>query len=181
MDDTVDYSDTELLNLGQQFDQQALAEIYDRYSDPLYRYAYRLTGSEQMAEDCVSETFSRYLNALEKKKGPRDLLRPYLYRIAHNWIMDQFRKNKSEISIEATTQPFVARDQHVDDAVSEKEQAELLRQHVERLSPDQRHVIVLKYLEQMDNAEIARIIGRNVGSVKALHSRALNNLRDWIG
>lgn len=175
------YSEIELLQLAQNFDREALAEIYDRYSDALYRYAYRLTSSEQMAEDCVSETFTRYLSALERRRGPKDLLRPYLYRIAHNWIMDQFRKNQPEPGIDITNEPIAASDKQIDDQISDQEQAERLRQHVERLSPDQQHVIVLKYLEEMDNTEIARIIGKNVGSVKALHSRALNNLREWIG
>ena len=88
------YSDSELLALAKDLDQNALAMIYDQYSTGMFKYAYRQTGSQQLAEDCVAETFTRFLNALQQKRGPRKHLRAYLYRTAHNWIIDQFRREK---------------------------------------------------------------------------------------
>jgi len=85
-------SEKKLLKLARRFDQQTLGEIYDQYSPGLYRYAMRLLGNVDLAEECVAETFSRFLHALRGGGGPQDHLQAYLYRVAHNWITDQWRR-----------------------------------------------------------------------------------------
>jgi RNA polymerase sigma-70 factor (ECF subfamily) len=176
----VTYTDQELLTLAKQFDQDALAEIYDRYSTALFRYAYRIVGSQQIAEDCVSETFIRFLKSLQAGRGPRENLRGYLYRIAHNWITDQFRRQKPVNGLEDYEEVLEADSGGVEDSVIGSETAHQLRRYLGRLKADQQQVIALKHLEGMSNKEVAEIMGRNVGSVKALHSRGLNNLRKFI-
>jgi RNA polymerase sigma-70 factor, ECF subfamily len=173
-------TEQQLLKSARRLDPDALTEVYDRYSEEIFRYAYRQSGSQQLAEDCVSETFTRFLSALEGNKGPRDYIRAYLYRTAHNWLTDQFRKQQPEIEVDQNDLPLKSGEKKIDDQIVHQEQVAYLRQHIQRLTPAQRQVIVLKYLEQMDNAEIAKIVGKSVGSVKALHSRGLENLRKWI-
>lgn len=177
----MEITDNQLLSQARDFDKNALAQIYDRYSTALYHYAYRQTGNQQTAEDCVAETFSRFLNALHSKKGPKKHLKAYLYRIAHNWITDLYRKKPSEFSNLDDIEETVARYQaSVESEVISMDTAETLRDHLSKLNPDQRQVIALKHLEGMPNTEVAEIMGRSVGSVKALNSRALNNLRSFL-
>ena len=83
-----------LLHLAAQLNTRALAEIYDAYSSGIYRYAMRRLGDGAVAEDCVAETFARFLKALQERRGPREHLQAYLYRIAHNWIVDFYRNNE---------------------------------------------------------------------------------------
>ncbi|MGE5250449.1 MAG: RNA polymerase sigma factor, partial [Bacteroidota bacterium] len=85
-------SDQDLLIKARQFDNGALAEIYDFYSPRLYRYAIKLLGDACTAEDCVAETFSRFLQALHSNRGPRDYLQAYLFRTAHNLVVDHYRR-----------------------------------------------------------------------------------------
>ena len=73
-------------------DEQALVEVYDTFNKEIFRYANGLLGNVDLAEECVAETFSRFLMALNDGGGPRDYLRAYLYRIAHNWISDLHRR-----------------------------------------------------------------------------------------
>jgi len=176
--DNQTFTDKQLLAQAKDFDQEALGTIYDKYSTALYRYAYRQVGNTQMAEDCVAETFTRFLNALQANKGPKKHLRAYLYRIAHNWISDQFRRGVQH------TEPIDEREdladtskKSVEKAVQTNIQSETVRKHLSSLTDQQRQVVVLKHLEGMSNAEVAEIMEKNVGSVKALNSRALNNLR----
>ncbi len=177
----MNYTDTELLSLAKDLDQTALAILYDRYSTALYRYAYHQTGDQQIAEDCVSETFSRFLKALHNKRGPKDHPKAYLYRIAHNWITDLYRRKSSkEESLDDMESLLPAANAKVETAVLQGITAENLRQQINRLNDAQKQVIVLKHLEGMDNAEIAEIVGKNVGSIKALNSRGLNNLRKFL-
>jgi RNA polymerase sigma-70 factor (ECF subfamily) len=173
-------TDDELLAKAKKFDQNALVLIYDRYSPALYKYAYRQTGRQQTAEDCVAETFTRFLDMLKRNKGPRKHLRAYLYRIAHNWITDQFRKPGTEVGLDEKIELIEEEQVSTEGKIIQQETAKRLRKHLLKLKPDQRQVIVLKHLEGMNNAEAAETMGRNVGSVKALNSRALNNLRKFM-
>jgi RNA polymerase sigma-70 factor, ECF subfamily len=165
-----------LLKGARGFDENTLAEIYDRYSPGLYRYAMRLTGDTDRSEDCVAETFSRLLTALKNGGGPQQHLQAYLYRIAHNWITDCYRR-----------EPFIVtsiEDEPVVDELPDPAQEaatrlnqESVRQALHRLTTEQRQVIALKYLEGWRNEEIAQALGKPVGAVKALQFRGLQALR----
>ena len=167
-------SDTELLELARQFDHPALARIYDTYSPGLYRYAMQRLSNQDLAEECVAETFSRFLQALRAKRGPENFLQAYLYRMAHNWIVDHYRREPM--------QPRELTEEHRDEnANPEVDTSRHLRQEgmrraLGKLTPDQQQVIVLKYLEGWQNEEIARSLKKPVGAIKSLQHRALASL-----
>ena len=169
-------TEQELLQRAQRLEGKALAEIYDQYSLELYNYAYRQCGTPVMAEDCVSETFKRLLEALAKRKGPRQYLRAYLYRIAHNWITDQYRRQPvtpvsldEQMMADPAPSPF--------QAVAENIEREQLRAALQQLNPNQRQVIALKYLEGWTSPEIAKALNRPLEAIKGLQHRALESLR----
>ncbi|MBN1439085.1 MAG: sigma-70 family RNA polymerase sigma factor [Anaerolineales bacterium] len=170
--------DQHLLARVREFDPVALETTYDRYSNGLYDYACRLLGDASAAEDCVGETFSRFLRALRSGQGPRDHLQAYLYRIAHNWITDHYRRNPpAEIPIQEETV-------HVPDTTGETAENNIRRRKVRaairRLTPDQREAVVLRYLEGWDNEDVARAMRRPVGAVKALQQRGIAALRRML-
>lgn len=157
-------------------DEDALVETYDRYSPELYRYAFRLLGDAQLAEECVAEAFSRLLQALRNGGGPRQYLRAYLYRIAHNWVTDHYRRKSF------STLPLDARipsdeGEEPSRALSEEMERQQVRQALAKLTPEQRQVIVLRYLEGWELSDISLAMNKPVGAVKALQHRALNTLR----
>jgi RNA polymerase sigma-70 factor (ECF subfamily) len=165
-----------LLERARRFEMQALAEIYDQYSQGIYAYAARLLGDVDLAEECVAETFSRFLHALHAGKGPASYLQAYLYRIAHNWITDQYRREppptfslEEEIHLSEDLPP----EQQVLDGI----QAEQVRAALYQLTPDQRQVVVLKFLQGWDNEQVSRALEKPVSAVKSLQHRALNALR----
>jgi RNA polymerase sigma-70 factor (ECF subfamily) len=169
-------NDQALLVRARLFEEAALTEVYDRYSAGLYRYAWRLLGDAALAEDCVSETFSRFLTALQRGAGPTDYLQAYLYRIAHNWVTDYYRRQPP---------PSLPLDPELRaDPADEPPQVaaqSLARQQVQAalvlLTPEQRQVIMLKYVEDWPNEAIAQALNKPVGAVKALQHRALAALR----
>ena len=165
----------DLLQGARRFDQGTLGEIYDLYSDRLYAYAMRLLGSQDMAEECVSETFSRFLLALKNGGGPREHLQAYLYRVAHNWITDTYRRQPPP-SLELKEE-LASGDTAVYVHTEEKFQQERLRIALRLLTEDQRQVIVLRFLEDMENEEVAAALQKEVGAVKALQHRAVASLR----
>jgi RNA polymerase sigma-70 factor, ECF subfamily len=172
----VSVSERDLLKGAKCFDPASLGAIYDQYSPGIYRYAMRLLGDEVSAEDCVSETFSRFLKVLSSNQGPDEHLQAYLYRIAHNWITDFYRKNVAA-NLEIT-ETFPA-----DDALHPEKIAEIglqkqeLRNALRCLTPDQRQVIYLRFIEGWNNEEVSKAVGKPVSAVKTLQFRALKTLK----
>ena len=172
----MDQNQEELLHKAKELDQAALAEIYDTYSTSLYGYALRLLGDPAIAEDCVAETFSRLLKALHAGKGPQKQLKAYLYRIAHNWIADVYRRSpKHCLSLEEG--PELSHALRVEEQVDRRILAGQLRTALFQLTPDQRQVIMLVYIEGWRKAEVAAALGKPIGAVKSLQHRALKSLR----
>lgn len=167
----------ELLKRASELDTRALAEIYDSFSPGVFRYAMRLLGDTCLAEDCVADTFLRFLKALQERRGPREHLQAYLYRIAHNWIVDLYRQNE---------QTFELSDALRSEAdVPEEEAAKHIRQKQVRralrhLTPDQQQVIALKYLDEWSNDEVSHALKKPVGAVKSIQHRALRTLHKLL-
>jgi len=158
------------------FDETALGEMYDRYSPEIYRYAFRLLGDLEMAEECVAETFSRLLKAIKNGGGPKQYLRAYLFRIAHNWVTDIYRRNGSKSLALDPEWPCDAASEPHHEVFEELERQEV-RQALAQLTPDQRQVIVLRFLEEWEYLEISRAMNKPVGAIKALQHRGLGSLR----
>jgi RNA polymerase sigma-70 factor (ECF subfamily) len=163
----------DILQRASRLETQALATIYDTHSPGIYRYAMRLLGDMSLAEDCVADTFARFLKSLQEKRGPRDNLQAYLYRIAHNWIVDLYRKNKETVELSDAVRSEAD--------VPEEEAAKRIRQKqvrtaIRHLTPEQQQVISLKYLEEWSNEEVARVMKKPVGAVKSIQHRALKSL-----
>jgi RNA polymerase sigma-70 factor (ECF subfamily) len=156
--------------------KQDLVQVYEQHSPGLYRYAYRLLGDKDMAEECVSETFSRFLYALRSGGGPNENLRAYLYRVAHNYITDHYRRQPPPpLSLEA--------DLHADEGanpvhlMSQSLESQRVRGALLQLPADQRRVIMLRVLEDWSHEEVSIALGKTVEATRALQHRALAALR----
>lgn len=176
MNNTIVDSEKALLIRARQWDKRALTEIYDLFNHRLYRYALRLLGSPVVAEECVADTFERFLVALQKGGGPQEHLQAYLYRVAHNWVTDFYRRGiNSDLSLDPNQGT-----QQGSDPGAEDWEAQILKNALVRLPPDQRQVIVLKYMEGWQNEQISQAISKTVGAVKALQHRGLTNLQKML-
>jgi RNA polymerase sigma-70 factor, ECF subfamily len=159
-------------------DQPALVEIYEQNSPKLYRYAFHLLGDADLAEECVSETFSRLLQSLKNGGGPGENVQAYLYRIAHNWATDHYRRRAPDEALEP--------EQHVDPVnnpstlVTRQLERERVRQALLLLTREQRQVIVLRFLEDWPHERIATVIGKTAEATRALQHRALAALRGTL-
>lgn len=161
------------------FTRDDLISIYEEQSPALYRYAVRLLGDSHLAEDCVAETFSRFLQAVRKGGGPNANVRAYLYRMAHNWIIDHYRRYS------ASTLPLEhdLKDDEMaspSQIITEELEREQVREALLKLPPDQQQVIHFRFLEDWSHAEIAEVLGKTVEATRALQYRALNTLRHLL-
>ena len=164
-----------LIKLARNFNQAALAEIYDQFSDALYKYAYKQVGDSQVAEDLVSEAFNRFLSALARGGGPKEHLRAYLYRITHNLITDLYRR-EPPLPLELDEDRVEKEDQDPSRFITKEQRADRVRMALKLVTPEQRQVITLKFLEGWNTQEIAQSMGKSIGAIKALQHRGLASL-----
>jgi RNA polymerase sigma-70 factor (ECF subfamily) len=158
------------------YDRQELIAIYEQYNQELYRYAFRLLGERCLAEDCVAETFSRYLRVVRAGRGPSENVRAYLYRMVHNWATDHYRRNPlpaPELDLEMHADPE-SNPLHV---VTREAERERVRAALMQLPTEQRRVIELRFLEEWSHEAVAEALGRTVEATRALQHRALAVLR----
>ncbi|MEI8133265.1 MAG: sigma-70 family RNA polymerase sigma factor [Leptolinea sp.] len=172
-------NELDLLLGAKEFNLNSLGIIYEQYSIGLYRYALRLLGDEALAQDCVSETFSRFLKALRDEKGPRDYLRAYLYRTAHNWITDIYRRQPPP-ALELDEAMHDGEQSKPETCFDDKMEREQVRAAMWRLPPDQRQVVTLKYVEGWENDEITEAMQKPAGTVRVLQHRALDAMRRML-
>jgi RNA polymerase sigma-70 factor (ECF subfamily) len=168
-------SDDELLRQARHFDLPSLSAIYDRFNNGLYYYALRLLSDTALAEDCVSETFSQLLKVLKSGGGPRDNLKSYLYRCVHNWVTDYYRR-KPTLTLDLCSElpdPEDSPSQQTEQNIA----CQRLRAALRKLTPDQRQVITLHFIEGWDITEVAESLKKPVGAVKSLQHRALASLQ----
>jgi len=170
-----DYDD-ELLLKANSFNREAISAIYEAYQQPLYRYVYRQVGCVETARDLTSEVFRRFLQALNKGTGPSEQLKAWLYRVAHNVVVDFYRRqqHRNHLSLEAQ---HLYSDEDPVRSVELNMEAEKVRQALTKLTPDQRQVITLKFFAGFTNKETAEVLEKPVGAVKALQHRAIAALQ----
>jgi len=164
-----------LLKRIQQYDTDALAQVYDDYYERIYRYIYRYLGQADVAEDLTANVFLRLLKAVHNGRCPRKNLAAWLYRVAHNLVVDTFRRRPAE---ELELAEWLESDDpdplHIADLHWQMKRVRLALRH---LTESQQQVIVLKFIEGMNSREVAAILGKSEGAIDALQHRALVALR----
>jgi RNA polymerase sigma-70 factor (ECF subfamily) len=165
-----------LLRRARSLDDSALGAVFDTYYLLLYRYIYHQVHHQATAEDLAGEVFARLLTHLAEGRGPKRHLKAWLYRVAHNLVIDDSRRR-----VHRDHEPLD--DWNVADELDVERQTQVAlewrqaRAALEELSPKQRAVIILKFLEGYDNKEISRILEISVGAVKSLQHRGLASMR----
>jgi len=159
-----------LVARAQEGDRAALEELYLLHFDRIYAFLYVSVRNRHDAEDLTTQTFVRMLESIGRFRWQSAPFSAWLFRIAHNLAVDHFR-SRQHIRVEEVPE----RDE---EAPAEAEALESIAQYgmlelIDRLSPEQRQVLTLKFYLGFDNAETAAILGKTEGSVKSLQHRAL--------
>lgn len=159
-------------------DKEAFGELYERYLTKMYNYVYYRTGNTHDAEDLTAKVFQRAMSHIGTYVDRGLPFQAWLYRIAHNlvanWHRDQGRRKIIALD------DFVAhslQSEAPDRWTEEQEEQKQLLEAVRRLPEDRQQLLLLKFIEQLSNAEIGEIMGRTEGAVKSLYHRTLMALR----
>jgi RNA polymerase sigma-70 factor, ECF subfamily len=173
--------DLTLLEAAKQMDREALVKIFDIYSPAIFNYAFRLCNDALMADHIVGDVFAKLVEHFSAGKGPNSNLRSYLYEMAYHLVVDEARySNRTTVIEKADLKPHNEYSGYFngEDLLLFKS---ILRAIRTKLTADQRHVIVLRFLEGFSVAETAKIIGKEESNVKVIQNRAIATLRKALG
>ena len=166
----------ELLARAKEYDREALAELYDRYAGKIYSYVLRRVSGERLAEDITASVFTKMLDAIESSNAWNRSFSSWLYRIAHNAVIDYYRRKDKRNTL-PLDERLVASDENPVAVVEEDITMETVQSAMNYLTEAQRSVIELKFFEGLTNLEVANILDKTEGAIKSLQHRALASLR----
>ncbi len=170
----------DLVKLAQGGDTDAFGELYDFYVDNIYKYIFFKVDKEEV----LDLTENVFLKAWENLKSYRKVKNKYfsswLYRIAHNIVVDYYRVRRETVNI--ADMPL-SDEKRMNDPVVLAEQSlskDVLKKAISKLNKKYQQVILLKYISGLDNREISRIMRRSEGNLRILKFRALKSLRQIL-
>lgn len=173
-------SEQYLIKRAKEGDSRAFGRLFEAYLDPIYRYIYFRVSDVDEAEEMTDDVFVKAWEALPNftiKQG-KSLL-PWLYRIAHNLVVDHYRRR----TLHEETEPlFAVRETlpSVEEMVGTKQAVARAVQAVHRLDQLEQSVLLLRFVEQLPYREIAEIVGKSEGACRVIQYRALSTLRDLL-
>ena len=171
--------ESRLIQLAKQGDAEACGVLYDRHYDAVYRYCYYRVSDVTMAQDLTSEVFVRMVDKLDTYRVKGRPLLAWLYTIARNLITDMHRQKEKAMQVPLEEATTIGQDgrQELARGVDQQLQADCLASALGHLTEEQRQVILLRFMEDYRNGQVARILDKSEGAIKALQHRALKSLR----
>jgi RNA polymerase sigma-70 factor, ECF subfamily len=171
-------TDELLLQTAADGDQAAFLELYDRYREPIFRFAYRLLGSVEIAEDVTHDCFLSLIRKPGNFRPERASLKTYLYAAARNLALKHFRDHGRETGFdEVTEEPSDSPRRGPLRRLLDEELATHVKEAIFSLPPLQREALILFEYEGLSLSEVAEIAGTDVGAIKARLYRARQGLR----
>ena len=156
-------------------DREAFGELYERYVASVYRHLFHMVSDVDIAQDLTEQTFLRALEAIHRYERRGVPILAWLLRIARNLCLNDQRVRRNNSSVRRNGDgDVVASPEFFCEA---KLDGEEVRRAVQALDGDQRQVIVLRFMDGLSYAEVARVLGKSVGAVRVAQYRALRALR----
>ena len=170
----------DLVARAQRGDAAAFGGLYERYLDGIYRYVYYRVSDHDEAEDMTETVFLKAWEALPRFRSNGSTFRAWLYRIAHNAIVDRYRTRKMVVSLEQALDVRDAETASPEAAAEAKQESARLGTALSELNPRLQEVILNRFVNGLSHAETAQVMGLREGHVRVLQHRALKEMRDLL-
>jgi len=153
-----------------------IASLYGDYYDRIVRYIFVRINDQSEAENLGGEVFLRALQSLDSYRGDREQMRAWLFKIAHNLVVDYLRKMSKRKAV--SLNDVEIRDRvNTEEAVEVKLELEKLSNALEQLTPAKRQVIGLRFFGGLSSAEVGKILGKSSGAVREMQRAAVQELQ----
>src|SRR5687768_15471891 len=166
----------EMIRLSQEGDQEMFGRLYDAYIERIYRYVYFRVADEELAEDITSQVFLKVWEKLHTYQAGQSPFMAWLYRIAHNAVIDYYRTRKVSIPLEEASPIEVSHADEVNERLDLQVKSQQLHKALQELTDEQQQVLLLKFVGGLSTSEIAQQLSKQQGAVRALQMRGLQAL-----
>jgi len=166
----------ELISRSKQGDAEAFARLYACYVERITRYVYFRVTDHQLAEDITSRIFLKMLEKLDTYQVGQSPVIAWLYRMAHNAVIDHYRLKRTFISLEDVHPAEAKQEDGIEEKLDLQVKSQQLRAALQVLTEEQQKVLILKFIDGLSTREIARRLGKRQGAVRGLQMRALQKL-----
>lgn len=173
---------SELIVKAKNGDTQAFSAVYEECFVPVFRYIYLRVKNKTEAEDLAQTVFLKAYQSLPVFREQGRPFLAYLFTIARNAVIDFWRTSQRNIAGDPEEILRVISDPKADpvNRIDEKQAAEMVKQTMKNLTPDQQEVLSLKFMGELSYQEIAKIIGKSEEAVRQLQCRGLKALRHHL-
>lgn len=169
-----------LIKKAQKGDNQAFGELYDQYLPAIYRFIVIKVGNKADAEDISHQVFLNAWQKMPKYKHQGFPFSSWLYRIAHNAVIDFYRTSKHHIDIDSVPEDSFSETPETDKKIDDLMQTRIVKDAIKELNEDEQNVIIMKFVNELSNKEIAASLEKSEGAVRVMQHRALKQLKTKI-
>lgn len=167
---------SELIALAQAGKQEAIADLYEAYFVRVYRFVYYRVSHRETAEDLTEDTFVKAFAGLKNLENTA-AFEGWLFQIARNLVIDYYRKKKQMIPLD-TVENTLEYDTNVVDIINLQIEQSILIKLLKELNEEQQSVVKMKFLEDLDNSTIAKVLNKTEGAIRVIQHRAIAKLKE---
>ena len=177
----LEYNEEDVLKSASLGDRDSFGLLYERYAERIFNYVYYRTGNVHDAEDLTARVFQRAMNHIKNYTDRGVPFSAWLYRIAHNLVANWHRDRSRKQEIPLDDLPILqSKGEHPEKSLVRSQEQDALLRMIRTLPSERQTLLILKFVEDMSNAEIGAVMGRSEGAVKSLYHRTLLALRDQL-
>lgn len=169
--------DLQLVKQAQKGSLSAYQTLYVRHLDAIYRYFFFQTKDKFLAEDLGQEVFIKIWKSIDKYDEKKGAFTSWMYRIAHNLLVDYYRGKKTltlKEGLEASyTEDWLEK-------LDRSEKIQNVKKALENVSADYKEVIILRFFEDQSVEEVSQIVGKSEENVRVIQHRAIRKLREIL-
>lgn len=172
---TLEQNESRLVTRAVDGNAEAFGDLYERHVSAIYQYIVYRVNDPQDARDMADEVFLKAWQNLSGYRPGKTPFRGWLYRIAHNMVIDHYR-SRQEVESLGDRDDLVDQQPNPERQLIQQEEGAKLATVIARLSPDYQQVLVLRYIQGLSTDEVAGVLDRSNGAVRVLLHRALKKM-----
>ncbi len=166
-----------LVKKAQNGDGDSFGEIYEIFIERIYRYIYLKVSNKEVSEDLTQQVFVKAWSSISDFKFKKNPFSSWLYSIARNTVIDFYRKKKPDFSLDEEIKIDIFDEIDINERLINKEQLDKIIKKIYQLPEEQKELLILHFIEDLNYDEIAKIMKKTPLNLRVLQHRALNRLK----